>query len=463
MKILGAAFVLFLAFCGIADAQTALVVSSCGTLPAGIVYALGQQKIITQDTTGKTCTNSTTISSVTANQGNTGTNAQAWWVQIGDTANGPVAVKPASTAPAATDPALVVTISPNTGAIVINGNVSNANSGVATSSSNVPSISYNYGFNGVSWDQLQVDASKFLKVNVQTSALPSGASTSANQTNGNQKSQIVDGSGNVVGSSSNNLNVNENQIGGTSYALGQAAPANSAPVVEPDASSQLTGSCSSACLNTALFSVDTTGYRSISLQVTSPGSAAITYQGSNDSGPCSSATNWSGLLGYNPIGGGSIGSSSTAIAVIFPKLFRCFRAEITAYTSGTVTIEGYLLTAPVPPFGTQVVSVNGTASVSQSASATGGYTYAHIVAGAATTVIKASAGTLHSITFGGAATSLNTTTIYDNASGAGTVIGVPSVTALVAPTTLIYDIAFTNGLTIITATANGADMTVAFK
>lgn len=44
---------------------------------------------------------------VTANQGTAGTNAQAWWTQIGDGTNGPVAVKPASTAAAQTDFAFV--------------------------------------------------------------------------------------------------------------------------------------------------------------------------------------------------------------------------------------------------------------------------------------------------------------------------------------------------------------------
>lgn len=44
------------------------------------------------------------------------------------------------------------------------GSTSNASSGVATSSTNVPTVSYTYGFNGTTWDQLQVDASKNLKV-----------------------------------------------------------------------------------------------------------------------------------------------------------------------------------------------------------------------------------------------------------------------------------------------------------
>lgn len=46
----------------------------------------------------------------------------------------------------------------------LSGSTSNASSGVATSATNVPTVSYNYGFNGTTWDQLQVDGSKFLKV-----------------------------------------------------------------------------------------------------------------------------------------------------------------------------------------------------------------------------------------------------------------------------------------------------------
>ena len=94
-----------------------------------------------------------------------------------------------------------------------------------------------------------------------------------------------------------------------------------------------------------------------------------------------------------------------------------------------------------------------------------GYTYDHIAAGsAATFVVKASAGVLHSITFNSAATATNVTTVYDNASGSGTVIAIPAATtATIAGLTLTYDVAFANGLTIITTTANGADMTVSYR
>lgn len=47
------------------------------------------------------------------------------------------------------------------------GTTSNATSGVATSSTNTPNVAYNYGFNGTTWDQLQVDTNKNLKVSVQ--------------------------------------------------------------------------------------------------------------------------------------------------------------------------------------------------------------------------------------------------------------------------------------------------------
>jgi hypothetical protein len=45
-------------------------------------------------------------------------------------------------------------------------------------------------------------------VTVASSALPSGAATSAKQSDGTQKTQVVDGSGNVIGATSNALDVN---------------------------------------------------------------------------------------------------------------------------------------------------------------------------------------------------------------------------------------------------------------
>ena len=107
-----------------------------------------------------------------------------------------------------------------------------------------------------------------------------------------------------------------------------------------------------------------------------------------------------------------------------------------------------------------------TNAVVRVAAAAGGASYLNIVAGQATTVVKASAGTLYAIVFNTAATATNVTTVYDHASGAGTVIAIPDGTLIDAPVTIDFGpigLAFATGLTIITATANGANMTVVYK
>ena len=63
--------------------------------------------------------------------------------------------------PAISGPAGSVTIS---GTVTVAGSVSNASSAVATSSNNLGAVSYNYGFNGTTWDQFQVDSNKNLLV-----------------------------------------------------------------------------------------------------------------------------------------------------------------------------------------------------------------------------------------------------------------------------------------------------------
>src|SRR5262249_6847326 len=63
---------------------------------------------ISLDNTGFNVNNSRAVVQV-----NKGSDAQAWWTEIGGATNGPVAVKAASTAAAAADSALVTAFSPN--------------------------------------------------------------------------------------------------------------------------------------------------------------------------------------------------------------------------------------------------------------------------------------------------------------------------------------------------------------
>lgn len=118
----------------------------------------------------------------------------------------------------------------------LTGSVSNASSGVATSSTNIGAVSWLYGFNGTTWDQLQVDASKFLKVNC---AAGCGSGTFNNNsdnvatsaTNGQAAAWLYvwDGSAwdRLYGDSTNGAKVNVTNAN----ANGQAAMANSSPVV----------------------------------------------------------------------------------------------------------------------------------------------------------------------------------------------------------------------------------------
>jgi hypothetical protein len=111
------------------------------------------------------------------------------------------------------------------------GTTSNASSAVATSSTNIPAVSYLYGFNGTTWDQLQVDASKNLKVLDATGAfiqapvapatatatksvlLGAQATTGAvNPTNGQQGALSTDTNNNLLVSSGGAANLATAQV-----------------------------------------------------------------------------------------------------------------------------------------------------------------------------------------------------------------------------------------------------------
>jgi hypothetical protein len=78
-----------------------------------------------------------------------------------------------------------------------------------------------------------------------------------------------------------------------------------------------------------------------------------------------------------------------------------------------------------------------------------------------TTTLKSGKGVLHGVTIGVKGATSNTATLYDNTAGSGTVIAVIDTTSNVA--TLLYDVAFSTGLTVVTATGTAADLTVAYR
>jgi hypothetical protein len=88
------------------------------------------------------------------------------------------------------------------------------------------------------------------------------------------------------------------------------------------------------------------------------------------------------------------------------------------------------------------------------------YLYSNITTDT-TTVVKSGAGVLHTVCFN---TPLATevTTIFDNTAASGTKIGTWTTPASPVASCILYDVAFTTGLTILTATAAG-DITVSYR
>lgn len=108
-----------------------------------------------------------------------------------------------------------------------------------------------------------------------------------------------------------------------------------------------------------------------------------------------------------------------------------------------------------------IAPVISTAQVGMSsvATPTGAYDFARISTNA-TTVVKSGYGTLRAITINTSGATA-TATVYNNTAGSGTIIAV--INSAANPQTLVYDIAFTTGLTIVTAGTTPGDLTISYK
>jgi hypothetical protein len=143
-------------------------------------------------------------------------------------------------------------------------------------------------------------------------------------------------------------------------------------------------------------------------------------------------------------------SSSTVVATNRSQFMKS-RSTILGLL-GIFILAGLLALAPALA---QNLPTFGEARLTMSA-----YKYSHITAAApTTTTIKTSPGLLHSVCVNTAG-SATTATIYDAASAVSPVIALITTTTGTNPC-FIYDVYFTVGLTIVTATA-ASDITVSY-
>jgi hypothetical protein len=92
-----------------------------------------------------------------------------------------------------------VVIASDQSAIPITGTISATNPSVGSNNTAIPTSSTLVGASdGVDLRPIKSDSSGELQIDVLSSALPTGAATSSNQTNGSQKGQVVDGSGDIA-------------------------------------------------------------------------------------------------------------------------------------------------------------------------------------------------------------------------------------------------------------------------
>lgn len=155
-------------------------------------------------------------------------------------------------------------------------------------------------------------------------------------------------------------------VGGNIFNEGRAvSSSNPLPVAQPDGlavSGTVTGVLANQATSgipTVLFTTSMLDYESITVQVTSAGSSCtITYETSDDN------TNWVNSAGLNAanIGTSTISpATSTAVITQFPRKALYFRARVSTYGSGTVSVVGTLSKATVVQLGTVVL--NGVSAV----------------------------------------------------------------------------------------------------
>jgi len=120
---------------------------------------------------------------------------------------------------------------------------------------------------------------------------------------------------------------------------------NPLPVAQTDGLS-VSGTATSA---EVLFTTSMLNYESITVQVTSAGtSCTVTYETSDDN------TNWAVCAGLTVTNAGSNSyttTSTTALALQFARKALYFRARVSTYGSGTVTVAGTLSKSPVMQIG----------------------------------------------------------------------------------------------------------------
>jgi hypothetical protein len=139
--------------------------------------------------------------------------------------------------------------------------------------------------------------------------------------------------------------------------------------------------------------VDTRHQGQVIVQLTGAWVGTVTFQGSNNGG-----TNWVDVTA-SPVDGSAVATTATANGIyVIPVTFKDFRAQVTAYTSGTIVARAFMSTSTTP---LGYVTIAGAGSVRlDSAASLGANNFLNFVSAATTnsTLVKAGATAVNVIT-----------------------------------------------------------------
>ena len=197
-------------------------------------------------------------------------------------ANG-AAVKAASTAAAATDPAVVVAVSPNN-TIPISAASLPLPTSAATAALQTTGNTSLTTINATLGTPMQATGGS-VTANAGTNLNTSALATSANQTNATQKTQVVDGSGNVIASTSNALNVQCANCSGSGVSAADAATFTAGTSLFAPVGGQFTSGGATACVTGHECTAGMTAARAIFGDTSSiAGTATLTGNGPGGAG-----------------------------------------------------------------------------------------------------------------------------------------------------------------------------------
>lgn len=287
-----------------------------------------------------------------------------------------------------------------------------------------------------------------LPVSAASLPLPSGASTSALQTTGNTSLSSIDGKLPALMSGSVPVLVQNTQV------EIQNDTGNPIPV-GPAAMLSLSGSGSA--LNADLVSVDCSAYRGVNFQITGTWSGTLSFQVSNDN------TTWYNiaLSSSNATSASVTASNANIICHGATNGYNYFRIRLTAYTSGTAFVTGFLIREVITPvFPPSFIYPSATSSLLAQT--------VYTVNSAASTnaaTIKASAGNLYHFTAMNASAATKYVRFFNKASNPTMGTDVPIAVVAIPATSSkemnwIIPIRFSTGIAVaITGGAAATDST----